>query len=174
MVEAYIGEIRMFAGTYAPTDWAFCNGQLLSISGATSLFALIGNTYGGDGKTSFALPDLRGRVPIGYGTGPGLSPYPLGTRAGLETVQLSLDEMPVHRHSVQVSGNAAASNNPGGGLVAQPDGLNFYVDYDAENTQTLVSNTVGTAGSNVAHYNMMPSLAVSFIIALKGLYPQRP
>lgn len=171
-MDSYIGEIRMFAGNYAPQNWAFCHGHLLSISDYAALYSLIGTTYGGDGITSFALPDMRGRIPVGQGTGPGLYPKICGQSFGTEAVTLSLEQMPNHTHTQQASLNNASSLNPTGNVIATTP-VNFY-----ENTTTnfkyLNEQSVSTEGGNLSHNNMAPSFCINFIICLVGLYPQRP
>ena len=169
MSEPFVGEIRMFGGNFAPRGWAFCNGQLLSISQNTALFSLLGTTYGGDGRTTFALPDLRGRMPLHWGAGPNLSNRPLGQKSGAEKVKLIAAEMPAHTHALR--GSAAASNtgSPAGALPASGGAYNTAWD----GTTVLDAAGAGSAGGGGAHGNMPPFLAVSFIIALEGIYPSR-
>lgn len=173
--DAYIGEIRMFAGNYVPPGWAFCNGQQLAISQNEALFSLISTTYGGDGRTSFALPDLRGRVPIHQGQGPGLSIYPIGLTRGLEAVTLSLNEIPAHNHPMQASPYTGTSDFPIGHVVAEPSGHNdIYASLtDPSTLKTMDARGIGSTGGNGGHYNMQPFLTVSFIIAIQGIYPPR-
>lgn len=174
--DSFIGEVQMFAGNFAPRNWAFCNGQLLPISQNTALFSILGTTYGGDGRTTFGLPDLRGRVVIhdGSGTGPGLSPYNLGQTGGVETVTLNQNEMPNHTHADQVSAvdpvdSGQESVNPTGNYWAQGEGY-----ANANNTQ-MSSATVplGAAGGSQAHTNIAPYNTVNYIICLFGTYPSR-
>ncbi|MGA1940675.1 phage tail protein [Arcobacter sp. YIC-310] len=173
--DAYIGEIRMFAGSFAPLGWAFCNGQILAISQNEALFSLIGNSYGGDGRTSFALPDLRGRVPVHQGEGSGLSIYPIGAKAGMESVTLRLSEMPVHNHPMQGSTNTGNSGSPIGHLVAEPsEGNNIYSSLlNPSNLKAMDARGIESNGGNRAHNNMQPFQVVSFIIAMYGIYPSR-
>jgi microcystin-dependent protein len=182
MTDPYIGEIRMFAGDYAPAGWALCNGQLMQISNNPALFSLLGTTYGGNGRTTFGLPDLRGRVPVQPGTGPGLTPYRQGQGGGLETVALSAQQAPAHTHdiSVEVKAVAGAGNQSAPGdhvWAADPRGAtNVYSDA-APDTTMNANAAVGTAepnaGGGQAHENRPPFLAINFIIALEGTYPSR-
>jgi len=177
MSEAYTGEIRMFAGNFAPRQWAYCDGQLLAISQNNALFSLLGTTYGGDGRTTFALPEMRGRLPVHHGTGSGLSNRPLGLRFGEENVTLNTNQMPNHRHTYNASTNIANSPNPGNDVLAsQDDGDLPYAAQPAEptNLQNMNSQTLAMAGGGQPHNNMMPYLSISFIICLFGIYPSRP
>lgn len=176
MSEPYIGEIRMFAGNFAPRNWAFCDGQLLAVTSYDALFSLLGNLYGGDGRSSFGLPDMRGRLPMHMGQGPGLTNRALGARMGQERVILTRDEMPKHSHSLMASNAQADASDPGGRVLAsQTDGDMPYTQAPAESTnfQNMDSRSVSSAGSNSPHNNMMPYLGVNFIIALLGVYPSR-
>jgi len=176
MSEPYVGEIRMFAGNFAPRQWAFCNGQLLSISQNNALFSLLGTTYGGDGRVSFGLPEMRGRLPVHQGQGPGLSPRPLGMRLGLEGIALNSNQMPSHRHTLNASSDIANSANPGSDVLAsQDDGDTPYAAQPEEPTklENMNSQTLSMAGNSQAHNNMMPYLSISFIICLFGIYPSR-
>lgn len=159
----------MFAGAYAPEGWAMCNGQLLPISGYEALFSLIGTTYGGDGVTNFALPDMRGRVPISKDVRPG-STYALGQAGGTETVTLSSTEMPKHTHAVNAQSAAGTRTAPSNGFWATAP----VTAYEVPGTSMLAPmkpQSVGVAGGNQPHENMMPFLTLSFIIALSGYYP---
>ena len=183
-MEPFIGQIMMFAGNFAPRNWAFCEGQLLPIASYQSLFSIVGTTYGGDGRTTFALPDLRGRVPINPGTGPGLSTYRVGQRGGQETHVLTTQEMPSHNHVDQLkvsSANATESSAANGSSLAAPgaqDGRTFTntLGYNtsapdvALNSGSIVG---GLNGGSRAHNNMQPFLACYYIIALDGIYPPR-
>lgn len=170
MSTPYIGEIRMFGGNFAPAGWAFCDGQLLPISEYDALFALIGTTYGGDGQSTFALPDLRGRLPIHAGTGPGLSPRQLGERGGIEEVTLTVNQLPSHDHvpfqASTVRGNSA---NPAGSVLAESAQISPY----AEDTPgaSLAFNSISAAGGSQPHTNVMPFLCVNFIISQFGIFP---
>jgi microcystin-dependent protein len=168
MADAFVGEIRIFGGTFAPMDWAFCNGQLLSISQYSVLYSLIGTTYGGDGVTTFALPDLRGRVPVHQGNG-----YTIGQAGGQETVALQADQVPAHTHTVRAKQGDGTANTPAGNVWATVPSLKYYST--AAPNLAMRSGTVGQAGGNgAAHENMMPSRVLNFIICLNGYYPTRP
>jgi microcystin-dependent protein len=170
MSTPYIGEIRLFAGTFAPLGWALCQGQLLPIAENDALFALIGTTYGGDGQNTFALPDLRGRVPIHQGQGPGLSPYVIGRAAGSEDSTLALQHMPAHRHPL-LSAAAATADFPGGNSLGSPSGDALYSAV-VPGTPLAAASYV-SVGGNQPHQNMAPFLAMNYIIALFGIYPSQ-
>ena len=176
--EPYIGEISMFAGNFAIRGYAFCQGQILSIAQNTALFSILGTTYGGNGQTTFALPDLRGRAPIGSGQGPGLSIRSLGQVLGSETVTLTLNQMPAHNHTVTVNPQAVAA----AGTTADPTGAypanTGALDKEYSTTGSTVNmgaaaGTVGIAGGSQPHDNMPPSLVINFLIALEGIFPSR-
>ena len=169
MSEPYIGEIRMFAGSFAPRGWALCDGQLLAISQNDALFSLLGAIYGGDGRTTFGLPDMRGRIPVHTGTGPGLSPRQLGARGGAEDVTLNVNQLPPHGHTMQASTGPADSGYPAGRVVANTDPLPIYNTLPADTAET----ETGATGGSQNHANMMPFLCINFIIALIGWYPSR-
>ncbi|WP_440875143.1 phage tail protein [Thalassotalea sp. PLHSN55] len=175
MSDPFIGEIRMFAGNYAPKNWAFCDGQQLAVNSNDALFSLIGATYGGDGRTSFALPDLRGRLPIHQGQGPGLTRRTLGSQLGVETVRLSSEEMPSHNHTLKASTVIANASQPTGQvLAAQNDGDQHYIlSPTPSRLEAMNAETVATQGADEAHFNMMPYSCVNFIIATLGQYPSR-
>ncbi len=174
-MDPYIGEISMFAGNFPPKGWAFCQGQLLSISQNSALFSLLGTTYGGNGVTTFALPDLRGRVPLGPGQSPGVSMnYVQGQVGGQETVTLQNSQMPAHVHtaSVAVSSNPGNSAAPNGRYLAASDQRNDqYTDQSPDGT--LAGASTNVAGSSMPHENMQPYLCLNFIIALQGVFPSR-
>lgn len=175
MADPFLGEIRMFAGNFAPRGWAFCAGQILSISQNTALFSLLGTTYGGNGQTTFALPDLRGRAPVSSGQGPGLSNYNLGEMAGSESVTLLTSQMPAHTHAANASTQPGSASSPANGVCAsgvdsQGGSVNGYVA--APNT-TMAPQAIGAAGGSQPHENRPPFLCVNFIIALQGIYPSR-
>lgn len=169
-MDGFLGEIRMFAGNYAPQGWALCDGSLLPISGNEALFSLLGTSYGGDGVSQFALPDLRGRAPIGQGTGPGLSARALGEKLGEETHCLGTAEMPAHTHAVQ-SGGAASSSVPKG-MEAGATSFNLYAPALTA-PGTLAADAVTPAGEGRSHSNMMPTTCINFIICQSGIYPSR-
>lgn len=169
MSEPFVGEIRMFAGNFAPRGWAFCDGQLMAISQNDALFSLLGTIYGGDGRTTFGLPDLRGRLPMHAGHGPGLSERRLGSKGGAEHVTLTVNQMPSHTHPLQASGNAATAMSPQGQTPASGQDA-----YSGESpTIALAQDSISHVGGSREHTNLMPSLCVNFIIALVGLYPSR-
>jgi microcystin-dependent protein len=178
MDSPFIGTIILFAGNFAPRGWALCNGQILSIAQNTALFSILGTTYGGDGQTTFALPNLQSRVPIGAGQGPGLSGYELGEQAGAETVTLTVSEMPAHNHVVEVSTSAADSATASNKFLANTNGL-FGSDPVTVNTYngnpggTLAGGSISVTGSSLPHTNIQPSLAMNYIIALEGIFPSR-
>ncbi|KZL12670.1 Phage Tail Collar Domain protein [Pseudovibrio axinellae] len=170
MSEPFVGEIRMFAGSFAPRSWAFCDGQLMAISQNDALFSLLGTIYGGDGRTTFALPDLRGRIPIHQGSGPGLSSRSLGARGGSEKVTLTVNQIPSHTHTFTASDNLASDAAPGGKVLArQAD--DFYNPDTA--TASMGANSISSTGNSGSHDNLMPYLCINFIIALFGIYPSR-
>jgi len=174
MAEAFMSEIRIFAGTFAPRSWALCNGQMLKVNNFQALYSLLGTIYGGDGRTTFALPDLRGRAPIHWGSGPGLTPRRIAQRIGEETVTLRMDQIPAHNHPMQASTDEnnrspAVGNVPGNfspNLFYNP-GTNPSKIYD------FSSDAVGYTGGSEAHDNEMPFLVLNFIICIQGTYPSR-
>jgi microcystin-dependent protein len=177
-MEAYfIAQICLFAGNFAPRSWAFCQGQLLSIAQNEALFALIGTIYGGDGQNTFALPDFRGRIPVGAGQGPGLSNISLGEQAGTPFTTLNINQMPAHTHTptiaVGVSSAAGNTGNPAGAVVAQTP-ANFYAPA-ANATQAFTGSSivVSPAGGSQPFSKMMPYLGMNFVIALEGIFPSR-
>lgn len=170
MAEPFVGEIRMFGGNFAPRGWAYCDGQLLSISQNDALFSLLGTVYGGDGRTTFGLPDMRGRVPIHQGSGAGLSPRRLGATGGAESVILTANQVADHTHTISATTNSASDTLPTNKTLATA-GANIY----GSGTQsTLADSAVGNSpGSSQSHTNLMPTMCVNFIIALFGIYPSR-
>lgn len=170
MAQPYVGEIRMFAGNFAPLGWLFCDGSLQPISEYETLFNLIGTTYGGDGQSTFALPDLRGRVPIHQGQSFGTSNYVIGESGGVESVTLTAQQIPSHSHTLSASSGAGTSSAPGGNVPALVVG-NLYVGTPSGPTANLAPAAVGTAGGSQPHENMQPFLCVSFIISLFGIFP---
>lgn len=170
MTEPFVGEIRIFAGNFAPRGWAFCDGQLLAVSQNDALFSLFGTIYGGDGRTTFGLPDLRGRVPVHQGSGPGLSPVNLGAKSGAEKVTLTAGELPAHSHPLQSSSNVASSPNAPNNTFARSTGDTYVPDLSA---QTMNASVVSQVGGSQSHDNLMPFLCVHFIVALFGVYPSR-
>ena len=171
MSEPFVGEIRMFAGNFAPRGWAFCDGQLLAVSQNDALFSLLGTIYGGDGRTTFGLPDLRGRIPVHAGSGPGLTERRLGAKGGAEKVTLTVNELPSHTHPLRASTDIATDSNPAGRVPAQTSTFDLYQSNPpAEN---LASNSMTAIGGSRSHTNLMPFLCIHFIIALFGIYPSR-
>ena len=171
MSEPFVGEIRMFAGNFAPRGWAFCDGQLLAVSQNDALFSLFGTIYGGDGRTTFGLPDLRGRLPIHAGSGPGLSPRRLGAKAGSEKETLTVNQLPSHSHAFRANTAFANETGPGGNVLAQSTTLNQY--FEAGQTAELAASAVTAVGGSRSHSNLMPFLCINFIVALVGIYPSR-
>ena len=168
MAQPYVGEIRMFGGNFAPAGWMFCAGQLLSIADNDTLFNLIGTTYGGDGQTTFALPDLRGRVPIHQGQGPGLSNYVLAQTGGVESVTLTVNQIPIHTHTPNAS-NTGASDNPANNFWANSTTGKPYSA--APPAIQMNPSTISSTGGSQPHDNMIPFLCVSYIISLFGIFP---
>jgi microcystin-dependent protein len=170
MSEPFIGEIRMFGGNYAPQGWMLCEGQKLSISENEALFSLIGTTYGGDGQSTFALPDLRERVPLhqGVGTG-GLSQRVLGSTGGVEKVAITAKQLPAHSHPFLATENAGDSANPSGNAPAKSTTVNMYSNEAP--TVALHPDSISPTGGGQSHNNMAPYLCVNFIISLDGIYP---
>ncbi len=172
MNEPFIAGIVLFAGNFAPRNWAFCNGQLLSIAQNTALFSLVGTTYGGDGRTTFALPDLRGRVPIHPGQGPGLSNYALGQLSGTETRTLVTTNMPAHNHSLIAVSESGDASAPAGAFLANTGTL----DKEYKTTGTAVamnSQAIGISGGSQPFSIVQPYLCLNYIIALFGTFPSR-
>lgn len=168
--EAYIGEIKMVAFNYAPDYWLPCDGRILQISEYMPLFALIGNTYGGDGVNTFALPDLRGRVPVGMGQGSGLTNRSIGSKDGYESVTLSDNQMPQHAHPIYTNTNPGTTETPGEGTVPATNSAGIP-QYSTSANTTLSG---GIAGGNQPHNNMPPFTVVNYIICVNGIYPPRP
>ena len=189
-MEAFLATILLWAANFNPRGWAFCNGAVLSIAQNTALFSLLGTTYGGDGRTTFALPDFRSRVPVGAGQGTGLSSYVLGQAGGTETTTLNINNLPAHNHSASLTIRIMASNAQAtdsaptasvNTLAAPYDALNVnpiaaynnQAPNTALNAGTGSSATIGLTGNNSPFSNMQPYLAINYIIALEGIYPSR-
>jgi microcystin-dependent protein len=174
MSDPFVAEIRIFAGNFAPTGWALCNGQLMPISQNTALFSLLGTTYGGDGKSTFALPNLQGSAPIAAGQGPGLPDYVLGEASGTDKVTLLATEIPAHSHLLQVQPTTADNNHPDPTLVlANAVGGGLYNDAASGTPAQMSFNMLGITGSSFPHNNMQPFLVMNFIIAMQGVFPSR-
>ena len=172
MSDPYIAEIRMFAGNFAPSRWALCDGQLLPISQNTALFSLLGTTYGGDGRTTFGLPDLRDRSPIHFQQGPGLSDRSLGETGGAATVALTPAQLPAHTHGARAA-LSPTSNAPSADVSLSPSGGGAPVYKALSHPTAMAAQTLSAAGSSLPHNNMQPYLGVNFIIALQGVFPPR-
>src|SRR6266446_6065576 len=166
MAQPFVGEIRMFGGNFAPAGWMFCEGQLLPISENETLFNLIGTTYGGDGQATFALPDLRGRIPLHFGNG-----FTLAETGGVEDVTLTVSQIPAHSHAFLGSTDVANTANPGANVLARSGQVQMFINGNA--TVAMSPNIVGSDGGSQPHTNFQPYLCVDFIISLFGIFPQR-
>lgn len=175
MSEPFVAEIRIFAGNFAPRGWAFCDGQLLPVANNTALFSLIGTTYGGDGRTTTALPNLQGRAPMHPGRGPGLTARRLGEKTGVETVTLAEAQIPSHSHTARALSSGGDTTTPGDttSIARVGFGDSLYQSDTSSNLVDLASETLATTGGGQSHDNMQPFLTLNFIIALVGLYPSR-
>lgn len=172
MAQPYVGEIRMFAGNFAPAGWAFCNGALMPISENETLWGLLGTTYGGNGTTTFGLPDLQGRLPMHQGQGSGISQnYTLALAGGVESVALTTNQIPSHNHSMVCSTNIATLASPSGAVLGQSTLAQMY--YGDTSDTALASTSISSIGGSQPHTNFQPYLCVSFIISLYGLYPSQ-
>jgi microcystin-dependent protein len=177
MAQPYIGEIRMFAGNFAPAGWAFCDGQLMPISENDALFTLIGTTYGGDGQSTFGLPNLQSRVPIHFGTGGG-GTYQQGEMAGVESVTLTTNQIASHNHSILVATTPGSTNVPASNVVlsteaeGNPNAAPVY-SATVTNTLNLAAQALGATGGNQPHNNIQPTLTISYIISLFGVFPSQ-
>ena len=173
MASPFVAEIRMFAGNFAPTGWALCNGQLLPLSQNTALFSLLGTTYGGNGKSNFALPDMQGNAPMHPGQGPGLSLYDLGQQGGAEFITLLQSEIPIHSHTMRAHNLDLAELNAPGASRSLSKSTNATAYVPQGNLTTMAFQTLTPAGGSLPHNNMMPYLVLNFIIALQGVFPPR-
>jgi microcystin-dependent protein len=171
MSEPYIGEIRMFGGSFAPAGWAMCQGQLMAISQNDTLFTLLGTTYGGDGVSTFGIPDLQGRVPVHMGQGAGLQNYVIGQKAGTESVTLTVQQIPIHNHNVITSTDIANSNSPNNAILAQSTQILMYTQDSA--SRFMPATALSPVGGSQPHDNMMPFLVITFIISLFGIFPSQ-
>lgn len=173
MTSPYIGEIRMFGGNFAPVNWAFCDGSLLSTSEYDALFSLLGTIYGGDGRTTFALPDLQGRVPIHFGEGIGLTNRNIGTKSGAESITLASNQIPGHTHTWEASTTTADQTSVSGHLLGSTTSVDIY-EQNLSNPVSMSSEAIADhSGSGSNHPNLMPFQVVNFIICLSGIYPSR-
>lgn len=166
MAQPYVGEVRIFAGNFAPAGWQFCDGSLLPISEYETLFNLIGTTYGGDGQSTFAMPDLRGRVPMHMGSG-----FTLAQTGGVETVTLTLNQIPIHNHALLAAGVAGDAQHPSGNCLG--DGTGGLAQYHPNPGPAMNAQSLTIAGGSQPHENMQPYLALSFIISLFGIFPSQ-
>lgn len=171
MSEPFLGEIRVFAGNFAPRGFALCNGQLLPINQNTALFSLLGTTYGGNGQTTFALPNLQDRFPMHWGQGAGLSSRALGELSGVATVTLQESEIPAHTHGLQASGANATASTPAAGNALAVSQATVYGP--PQDLVALASETLAPTGGSTPHTNVQPFLAVTYLIALQGIFPSR-
>ncbi len=172
MSDPYLGQITMMANNFAPKGYAYCNGTLLAIKGNESLFSLLGTTWGGNGTTNFALPEMRGRVPMGQGSGPGLTHRHLGQGFGVEQVTLNINQLPSHPHDLNASANPTDVSSAQGAVVSTANRA-MYGPSAAPPDYALDPGSIGRAGGGRSHTNMMPYLCVGFVIALQGVYPSR-
>jgi microcystin-dependent protein len=171
MADPFVAEIRIFGFNFAPKGWAFCDGQILPLSQNMALFSLLGTTYGGNGMSTFALPNLQGRAPMQPGQGPGLSLHDLGEEGGSETVTLIESEIPSHTHALQGVASLSAARTPAGNALARSRGGNAYTA--ATNMVAMAPEAVAPVGGDQPHNNMQPYLGLNFCIALQGVFPQR-
>jgi microcystin-dependent protein len=173
-MDPFVAEIRIFPFNFAPKGWAFCDGQILPLSQNTALFSLLGTTYGGDGKSNFALPNMQGNAPMHPGQGPGLSLHDLGETGGSETVSLLQSEIPSHPHSLMATGQPGEDPAPGPTeAIARSTGANLYQSNAGQSVVQLAPTAAGLAGNDQPHNNMQPYLTLNFNIALQGVYPPR-
>jgi len=179
MSNPFLAEIRIFPFNFAPLGWAFCNGQILPLSQNTALFSLLGTTYGGDGKSNFALPNFQGSVPMFYGQGPGLSLYDIGQQAGSDTVTLLSGELPLHSHSINATTVAGTTDDPNNNMPSDGNwasgGASGKVQYYSAQAPAAQLNplAIAPAGGSLPHNNLMPYLTLNFCIALQGVFPPR-
>lgn len=171
MADPFVSEIRIFGFNFAPKGWAMCNGQILPLSQNTALFSLLGTTYGGDGKSNFALPDMQGRAPMHPGQGDGLSLHDLGETGGSETVTLLESEIPLHNHTLSVSGLNSQATAPANTSLGRGNPVKVYASAGA--LVKMGDNAITTSGGSLPHNNMMPYLTMNFCIALQGIFPPR-
>lgn len=174
MSDQFVAEIRIFPFNFPPTGWAYCDGQLMPISQNTALFALLGTVYGGDGKSTFALPDLRGRAPMQPGQGQGLSLRDLGQMSGVESITLLVSEIPVHTHTMMAAGADPGEDRVPGPSESLARSVGGSIYGPASNLTTMASQALPPAGGGLPHNNMQPYLTLNFCIALQGIFPQRP
>jgi microcystin-dependent protein len=175
MGQPFVGEIRMFGGSFAPAGWAMCQGQLMPISENDTLFNLIGTTYGGDGQETFGIPDLQGRLPNHQGTGSGLSTFVIGQKGGSETVTLNTQQMPVHNHTPMANNGLGTTASPSNAIFANCSSTNvntYFAPFDSNQPQVALNNaTIAPDGGSQPHSNIQPTLCLTYIISLFGVYP---
>jgi microcystin-dependent protein len=169
MSDPFLGEIKLFAGNFEPPGWLTCDGRLLAIRDHESLFEILGNSYGGDGRTTFGLPDLRGRVPMGVGAGPGLTNRRLGEEPGAESVVLDVTQLPSHDHTLRATNSSATQTQPAGNVLARASTPQYL---NAATSVLMGSDAIGASGSNAPHANVQPSTVLRFIIAIAGKNPR--
>ena len=169
MAQPFVGEIRMFAGTFAPAGWMFCSGQLLPISENDTLFVVLGTTYGGDGESTFALPNLQSRVPIHFGTGPDGVTYTQGEAAGTESVTLTTQQIPVHNHAALASENTATDTVPTNNVIGKSTQIDMFIN--AQPGDPMKNTAITPVGGSQPHENCQPFLCINYIISLFGLFP---
>lgn len=180
-MEGYIGEVNMFAGNFAPKNWAFCQGQTINIASNTALFSILGVQYGGNGTSNFQLPNFSGRVAIGAGQGPGLSPYNIGQVGGSESTALTVNNLPPHTHIIQATANtkgaeAASTNNPSGAFWGGDENKPTYgttADLTMAGDAVTIGGSLGVTGANVPFTNMQPYIGMNFVICMYGIFPSR-
>jgi microcystin-dependent protein len=173
MADPFLGEIRIFAGNFAPTSWALCNGQLMAISQNTALFSILGTQYGGDGKTTFALPNLQGNAPMHQGQGPGLSVRVVGETGGATSATLIMNQMAIHTHSLSAASSLASGRDPTNNPLARSRNGSAYGTNPNLNVVNMSTQAVSQTGGSQPHNNMQPYLGLTFIIALAGIFPPR-
>ncbi|HET9765942.1 MAG TPA: tail fiber protein [Thermoanaerobaculia bacterium] len=173
MADPFVAEIRIFPFNFAPRGWAWCDGQLLPLSQNTALFSLLGTTYGGNGKSNFALPDLQGRTPMHPGQGPGLSLHDLGETGGSETVTLLESEIPAHAHALRGDRNVSETPDPAANSLGRGSSINAYQSVTNQNLVSMAGEALAPAGGDAPHNNLQPYLTFYFCIALQGVFPPR-
>jgi microcystin-dependent protein len=173
-VDPFLAEIRIFAGNFAPRGWALCDGSVLAISQNTALFSLLGTNYGGNGTSTFALPDLQGKIPMSSGQGPGLTPRSVGESSGTQTVALTSSQLPIHGHTLKGAASPADQSLPAPNNMLAVSTSGYAYQTDATHVTALHPAALAAAGGGLPHNNMPPYLALTFIIALQGIFPPRP
>ena len=174
MSDPYVGEIRIFAGNFAPINWATCNGQILAISQNAALYSLVGTNFGGNGVSNFGLPNMAGSAPLAAGSGAGLSQYFVGEQSGSSGVTLLQTEMPAHNHSLMAVGQDPNSATAQGNELARSSNVTAYLPLGSSNPTPMSVQAISSTGGSQSHNNLQPYLALTFIIALRGVFPQRP